>query len=146
MLYHLTYRSIAIPEISVEQIEEILKIARDFNSKNDISGCLVFSKGYFIQLLEGNKDTIKELMDHIERDKRHTDIDILSAGEAEERIFQTWDMAYLKPSEKMQSDKANEIKKTLLELTDTKVDPDFTQKVFWYNVDSLLREEGFYTV
>ncbi|MBT8297991.1 MAG: BLUF domain-containing protein, partial [Maribacter sp.] len=59
MLYHLTYRSIAIPEISVEQIEEILKIARDFNSKNDISGCLVFSKGYFIQLLEGNKDTIK---------------------------------------------------------------------------------------
>ncbi|MBT8297023.1 MAG: BLUF domain-containing protein [Maribacter sp.] len=146
MLYHLTYRSIAIPEISVEQIEEILKIARDFNSKNDISGCLVFSKGYFIQLLEGNKDTIKELMDHIERDKRHTDIDILSAGEAEERIFQTWDMAYLKPSEKMQSDKANEIKKTLLELTETKVDPDFTHKVFWYNVDSLLREEGFYTV
>ncbi|NNK75513.1 MAG: hypothetical protein HKP42_05545, partial [Maribacter sp.] len=68
------------------------------------------------------------------------------AGEAEERIFQTWDMAYLKPSEKMQSDKANEIKKTLLKLTDTKVDPDFTLKVFWYNVDSLLREEGFYTV
>ena len=138
MLFHLTYRSIAIPEITIEQIGEILKTARNFNSKNDISGCLVFSKGYFIQLLEGSKDTIEELMDSIERDKRHTNIDILSQGEMKKRIFETWDMAYLKPSEKMQSDKAVEIKKTLLELTDTTVEPDFTFKVFWYNVDVLL--------
>ena len=146
MFYHLTYRSIAIPEITIEDIEEILKTARNFNSKNDVSGCLVFSKGYFIQLLEGSKDIIKELMDHIDADKRHTDIDILSEGETKKRIFETWDMAYLKPSEKMQSDKAEEIKNTLLELTDRTVDPDFTFKVFWYNVDVLLREKGFYTV
>ena len=146
MLYHLTYRSIAIPEITIEQIEEILKTAREFNSKNDISGCLVFSKGYFIQLLEGSKDVIMELMDHIDSDKRHTDVDVLSQGETEKRIFETWDMAYLKPSEKMQSVKAKEIKSTLLELTDEAVDPDFTFKVFWYNVDTLLREKGFYTV
>ncbi len=146
MFYHLTYRSIAIPEITIEDIEEILKTARNFNSKNDVSGCLVFSKGYFIQLLEGSKDIIKELMVHIDGDKRHTDVDILSEGETEKRIFETWDMAYLKPSEKMQSDQAKEIKNTLLELTDTTVDLDFTFKVFWYNVDVLLREKGFYTV
>ena len=146
MLYHLTYRSIAIPEITTEQIEEILRTARNFNSKNDLTGCLVFSKGYFIQLLEGSKDTIKELMDHIDRDKKHTDIDILSEGEVEKRIFDSWDMAYLKPSEKMQSDKAIKIKKTLLELTDATVQPDFTFKVFWYNVNGLLTEKGFYTV
>ncbi len=85
-------------------------------------------------------------MDHIDKDKRHTDVDILSEGEVEKRIFETWDMAYLKPSEKMQSDKATEIKKMLLELTETTVDLDFTFKVFWYNVDVLLREKGFYTV
>ena len=79
-------------------------------------------------------------------DKRHTDIDILSEGETEQRIFDTWDMAYLKPSEKMQSEKAIEIKKTLLELTDATVQPDFTLKVFWYNVNGLLAEKGFYTV
>ena len=146
MLYHLTYRSTAIPEITIEQIEDILKTARNFNSKNNVSGCLVFSKGYFIQLLEGSKDTIKELMDSIDMDKRHTDIDILSEGETEKRIFETWDMAYLKPSEKMRSDTAKEIKNTLLELSDTTVDLDFTFKVFWYNVDVLLREKGFYTV
>ena len=146
MLYHLTYRSTAIPEITIEQIEDILKIARNFNSKNDVTGCLVFSKGYFIQLLEGSKDTIKELMDHIDMDIRHTNIDILSEGEAEKKFFETWDMAYLKPSEKMQSDKATEIKKMLLGLTEATVDLDFTYKVFWYNVDVLLREKGFYTV
>jgi hypothetical protein len=146
MLYHLTYRSIAIPEITIEQIEEILKTARNFNSKNDVTGCLIFSKGYFIQLLEGSKDTIYELMDSIDIDKRHTNIDILSEGETDERLFETWHMAYLRPSEKMQSDKAKEIRKTLLELTDTKVEPDFTFKVFWYNVDTLLREKGFYTI
>jgi len=146
MLYHLTYRSIAIPEITIEQIEEILKTARNFNSKNDVTGCLIFSKGYFIQLLEGSKDTIYELMDSIDIDKRHTNIDILSEGETDERLFETWHMAYLRPSEKMQSDKAKEIRKTLLELTDTTVEPDFTFKVFWYNVDTLLREKGFYTI
>ena len=146
MLYHLTYRSTAIPEITIEQIEDILKTARNFNSKNDVTGCLVFSKGYFIQLLEGSKDTIKDLMDHIDMDKRHTNIDILSEGEAEKKFFETWDMAYLKPSEKMQSDKATEIKKMLLGLTEATVDLDFTYKVFWYNVDVLLREKGFYTV
>ena len=146
MLYHLTYRSIAIPEITIEQIEDILKTARNFNSKNEVSGCLVFSKGYFIQLLEGSKDTIKELMDNIDRDKRHTNIDILSEGKSEKRIFDTWDMAYLKPSEKMQSDKAMEIKRKLLEITDATVKPNFTYKVFWYNVNGLLTEKGFYTV
>ena len=146
MPYHLTYRSIAIPEITVEQIEDILKTARSFNSKNDVSGCLIFSKGYFIQLLEGSKDNIKELMDSIDADKRHTNVDILSEGETEERIFKTWDMAYLKPSEKIKSDTAKEIKKTLLKLTDTTVETDFTFKVFWYNVDVLLREKGFYSI
>ena len=146
MPYHLTYRSIAIPEITVEQIEGILKTARSFNSKNDVSGCLIFSKGYFIQLLEGSKDNIKELMDSIDADKRHTNVDILSEGETEERIFKTWDMAYLKPSEKIKSDTAKEIKKTLLKLTDTTVETDFTFKVFWYNVDVLLREKGFYSI
>lgn len=146
MLYHLTYRSIAIPEITIEQIEDILKTARNFNSKNDLSGCLVFSKGYFIQLLEGSKDTIKKLMESIDMDKRHTNIHILSEGETEERIFENWDMAYLKPSEKTKSDKAMELKETLLKLTDTTVKPDFTFKVFWYNVDVLLNEEGFYRI
>ncbi len=46
----------------------------------------------------------------------------------------------------MHSDRAIEIRKNLLELTDTTVEPDFTFKVFWYNVDVLLREKGFYTV
>lgn len=97
-------------------------------------------------MLEGSKDTIMVLLDSIDRDKRHTAVEILSEGETEQRVFDTWDMAYLKPSEKMQSDKAIEIKNRLLELTDTTVKPDFTFKVFWYNLNVLLKEKGFYTV
>ena len=95
MNYQLTYRSIAIPTLGSKDINDILEFARDFNSKNNITGCLVYSHGYFVQILEGEAEKILTLMKSIELDTRHTFVDILSEGEVTKRMFTGWDMAYL---------------------------------------------------
>ena len=87
MIFQLTYRSEAIADISMDHINAILKTARNFNSEQNITGCLVFSSGFFVQLLEGKKDTIKALYKSIERDNRHTFVRVLSEERAEKRIF-----------------------------------------------------------
>jgi hypothetical protein len=38
----MVYRSVAIDNINLSDIQDILNEARDFNPKNDITGCLLF--------------------------------------------------------------------------------------------------------
>ena len=49
MLYELIYSSVATHTISSEDIAEILRTARDFNTKNNITGCLLYHNNEFIQ-------------------------------------------------------------------------------------------------
>jgi hypothetical protein len=144
MNYQLTYRSIAVPTLGRKDINDILEFARDFNSKNDITGCLVYSHGYFVQILEGEVDKILALMKNIELDTRHTFVDILSEGEVTKRMFTGWDMAFLDPSEKKWGDKAEELKRTLLALRDQSIKPEFTYKLFWQNVGNMVAEKGYF--
>ena len=144
MNYQLTYRSIAVPTLGRKDINDILEFARDFNSKNNITGCLVYSHGYFVQILEGEAEKILTLMKSIELDTRHTFVDILSEGEVAKRMFTGWDMAYLDPSEKKWGDKTEDLKRILFALRDQSIKPEFTYKVFWQNVSNLVEEKGYF--
>ena len=72
MLFELIYHSQALPHISEEDHADILRVARTFNKENDITGCLLFHKGQFLQLLEGEFETLNKLygkMDILENSK-----------------------------------------------------------------------------
>ena len=94
MLYELIYSSVATHTISSEDIAEILRTARDFNTKNNITGCLLYHNNEFIQILEGEKKIVKDLYDRINRDKRHFNSLLLAEGEKDERTFNNWSMAF----------------------------------------------------
>ena len=55
MVFQLTYSSVAKPEITITDIEEIITQAKQYNTAHDITGCLIYNKGYFLQILEGGK-------------------------------------------------------------------------------------------
>ena len=93
-MFNLVYKSVASPVFEQSQIKEMLENARDFNQRNNITGCLLFFNGEFIQYLEGNQIVILSLYDRIMEDIRHRDVELLSHGEIEAREFETWDMAY----------------------------------------------------
>ncbi len=88
------YASAADPNIDESMLDDILDQARTHNAGLAITGILLFGKGVFIQVLEGEDDIVDRLAMHIEQDPRHSDFDILYEDSIERRAFGAWDMAY----------------------------------------------------
>ena len=82
--------------MSDDDILDILKISRENNSKKNITGILVFQKKTreFMQILEGEKDAIFDMLDTIQNDNRHTGLELVYDEEIEERMFKNWSMAF----------------------------------------------------
>jgi hypothetical protein len=93
-MYELLYSSTAKKDLKEEDISNILETARDFNLKNNLSGCLVFHNNKFIQILEGDEGIVKELFAKIEKDKRHKNVILIEKGLKAERLFENWTMVY----------------------------------------------------
>lgn len=94
MLFELIYHSQAAPNLENSEHVNILATAREFNEAHNITGCLLFHKGQFLQILEGEFETITSLYSKIKKDKRHSDVITLHMKEIEDRIFDKWSMAY----------------------------------------------------
>ena len=93
-MFCLVYRSVAKPSFKQSDIKKMLEKARIANKQLGITGCLLYYAGEFIQYLEGNQIKVLELFDRIKKDKRHTDIELISYGERDSREFEQWEMAY----------------------------------------------------
>ena len=93
-MFCLVYRSVSKTSFKQSDVEKMLSKARMANNKLGITGCLLYYSGEFIQYLEGNQIKVLELFDRIKKDKRHTDVELISYGERDEREFEQWEMAY----------------------------------------------------
>lgn len=93
-MFELVYNSIANPNLTAEDITNILNTSRDFNSKNSVTGCLLYHNNQFLQILEGDKKVVQDLYISIKRDKRHSNVNLLAEGGKKERMFSGWSMAF----------------------------------------------------
>ncbi|MDL2716731.1 MAG: BLUF domain-containing protein [Acidobacteriota bacterium] len=100
MPFRLIYSSEAAPDLATPDLEGMLAESRIRNRARGITGVLVFVDGAFLQILEGEKDDVLDLMERIERDPRHRGIKVFHEEETDERAFPSWNMAYLSPSAK----------------------------------------------
>ena len=66
--------------------------SREYNEKNDITGSLICRADIYLQMLEGPKKKVLEVFEKIKRDDRHLEVDVLSEGIIEERLFPNWAM------------------------------------------------------
>lgn len=85
------------------EISRILEIARVNNSKQDVTGALLFNSGFFAQVLEGPKAAIEKIFEKIQRDDRHNDVTVLETGFHDSRDFSEWSMAYVHPPTEQQA-------------------------------------------
>ena len=83
------------------EIDQLLVWSRDWNKDNGVTGALLFSTGYFAQVLEGPAPIIKPLVGNILCDKRHRDLRLLEAGPVPRRLFGNWAMAYTDGDEQL---------------------------------------------
>jgi hypothetical protein len=95
-MHILFYCSVASKEMSDDDILDILKVARENNSQKNITGILVFQKKTreFMQILEGEKEAVFDLLDKIHDDERHTGLELVYDLKNEERTFKDWSMAF----------------------------------------------------
>ncbi len=71
----------------------LFSTARSNNKRQQITGALLIHGGWFAQVLEGAEAPVRALFTRIERDPRHENLSVISAGPAGGRLFSRWAMA-----------------------------------------------------
>ncbi len=94
MLYQLIYYSTASAEFGVDESLKMLLDARIANEKCGITGMLLYHKGLFLQVIEGEKETLAGLSEKIFEDPRHHDIEQIAFEPISARSFSTWSMGF----------------------------------------------------
>lgn len=95
VLYRLIYRSSAAVPMTDDSLLSLLERARKNNAQRGISGILLHGYGFFIQLLEGDAELVRDLYyNHICLDTRHNNLKVLHEGEATNRLYSDWAMAF----------------------------------------------------
>ncbi len=92
MLVRCLYASRATVPLDPERVEAIIEQSRRNNPARGITGLLCFLDDVFVQVLEGGRDAVCELLGIIMRDERHHSVRILSYEEVVERRFGSWNM------------------------------------------------------
>ncbi len=92
MLVRLLYVSRAVQPDSTDAIQAILAAARQHNLNNGITGILCYGGGVFVQAIEGGRQAVNRLYNHIIEDPRHKDVELLHYEEITERRFGGWTM------------------------------------------------------
>jgi len=93
-MFQLIYISKAYANITNEDISEIVKVAQQFNSDNNVTGCLLCFNKQFIQFLEGDKEVVERLFEKIKMDNRHSKVQKILSINSKNRAFTQWSMAY----------------------------------------------------
>ena len=93
--FRLMYRSRNLVPQDQRKLElgHLFSEARSNNKKQGITGALLLSEDWFVQVLEGDEDAVRALFSRIERDARHDSVAVLEAGQVPARVFARWAMA-----------------------------------------------------
>ena len=94
-LIKIVYVSAATKPFAPATLRELLSKARSFNSSVGVSGLLLYHEQSFFQILEGQKEDVIPLFNHIGRDPRHDRVLLLSRQEVKERNFGAWSMGFV---------------------------------------------------
>lgn len=73
-------------------LTDILLVSRRLNKRDNITGSLICREDLYLQLLEGPRPAITSTYSRISRDARHTNVVVLWAGDAVDRLFPHWEM------------------------------------------------------
>jgi hypothetical protein len=92
MLVRLLYVSRLADPSKPEVIDSILAESRTHNPALGITGILCYGAGIFLQAIEGGRNSVSELYNHICKDKRHKEVVLLHFEEITERRFGGWTM------------------------------------------------------
>ena len=99
MLVRLLYASRAADAFDAAALSRILEQSKRNNKEHGVTGLLCYSGNLFMQVLEGGRGAVNRIYNRIASDPRHTDVELLSYEEIDERRFAGWAMGQVAASQ-----------------------------------------------
>lgn len=93
-LITIAYVSSATHELTPDELGEILKVSRERNARDGLTGLLLYHDGNFIQVLEGPEAPVRAAVSRIQRDPRHNQFTVLLDQPIGVRAFAGWSMGF----------------------------------------------------
>lgn len=93
-MFFLIYVSSAVKLFSPSELLSLLEKCHENNSRQEITGMLLYKDGNFMQMLEGEEEAVRSLYRKIAGDHRHRGEMTLMQGYSEERQFPAWSMGF----------------------------------------------------
>lgn len=97
---YIVYVSQAVKPFGSDELSQLLEHSRAKNLSDDITGLLIYrfneeySRGNFVQVLEGPVASIDDVWARISKDPRHHTIVVVEEEDIEERMFKDWSMGF----------------------------------------------------
>lgn len=82
-----------------EDIDDIVKVAKEINGANHIKGVLISLPEHFYQVLEGPVSAVSEVMGRIVKDHRHHSVKVFSEESISGYQFAKWTMVHYEVDE-----------------------------------------------
>jgi hypothetical protein len=99
VLYQIAYVSLCRTRLNEALLLDILSVSKRNNTRDGVSGILMYHDQMFFQFLEGERTRAKKCYARILCDPRHSAISLMWEGEAENRTFTPWALGYAGPDE-----------------------------------------------
>ncbi len=93
-MIRLVYISQAVKPFSTDELMSLLRQCRQANATNKITGVLLYFNECFVQVLEGNEESVNKALQKIKRDTRHHNVTELERSYIKERHFPDWSMGF----------------------------------------------------
>jgi hypothetical protein len=95
LIYYSRNRILGTPAQVTAEVNTILASAQRNNSLRCVTGALIFNAGIFAQVLEGTRRDVELTFERIQRDARHSDVEVLAFAQAQNRQFPSWSIAFM---------------------------------------------------
>lgn len=92
--YCFVYTSVSTEKWTDDQLKQMLAKSRAQNQLLQITGMLLYLDPYFIQVLEGEEQTVSSLFEKIRQDSRHRKVSLIYKKSIPERLFSDWTMGF----------------------------------------------------
>jgi hypothetical protein len=92
LIYSSRYRKAAESQAHLETLRSILATSQANNTRDGLTGFLLFDQKWFFQILEGEHDSVITTYNRIQKDARHDTIELMALRQVGRRSFPEWSM------------------------------------------------------
>ena len=116
-LSFLLYVSQATDSLSEEAQTALREKTLLYGQRENVTGVLVYRKGFFMQYLEGHEEELLDLFQKLRGNPRHFNVRVLSRGTLDKRLFNDWSVRWVN------QDNSGPSSQSLIDLFETVLSP-----------------------